>query len=102
MIHVVYDQPKYCVTIDGHAMSGEAGHDLVCAAVSALAYTLAHNVYLMEGEPKTILQEGYASLSVTGTTKRETARIVFDAICIGFKILADNFPENIRYDLVTG
>ena len=32
MIDVIYDRKRLIVKVKGHAQSGEAGHDLVCAA----------------------------------------------------------------------
>ena len=34
MIDVTYDRKRLIVKVKGHAHSGEAGHDLVCAAAS--------------------------------------------------------------------
>lgn len=44
MIDVIYDRKRLIVKVKGHAQSGEAGHDLVCAAASILVYTLSANV----------------------------------------------------------
>ena len=55
MIEVIYYREKNRVSISGHAFSGEAGHDLVCAGVSALAYTLAANVGNMEEDRKSVV-----------------------------------------------
>ena len=44
MTEITYNHQEKKVTIKGHAQSGEYGNDLVCAAVSALTYTLAENI----------------------------------------------------------
>ena len=41
MIKVVYNREHNRVAVEGHAQSGEVGHDLVCASASILIYTLA-------------------------------------------------------------
>ena len=41
MITVIYHRDLNRVTVEGHAQSGEVGHDLVCASASILVYTLA-------------------------------------------------------------
>ena len=41
MIKVVYHRDHNKVEVTGHAHSGEAGHDLVCASASILVYTIA-------------------------------------------------------------
>ena len=43
MIRITRHSPA-CVSVEGHANSDVYGKDLVCAAVSALALTLAANV----------------------------------------------------------
>jgi hypothetical protein len=48
MVEVKYYQDKNEVAIKGHAQSGEAGHDLICAAVSALFWTLFVNATTYE------------------------------------------------------
>ena len=49
MIQVTYYKSYNRVTVEGHALSGAPGHDLVCAGASTLAYTLAANVvHIME------------------------------------------------------
>ena len=40
MVKVTYDRRSHAVFLRGHADSAEKGRDLVCAAVSILAYTL--------------------------------------------------------------
>jgi len=41
MIKAVYDRKENKITVEGHAYSGEPGHDLICAAASVLIYTIA-------------------------------------------------------------
>ena len=108
MIEVVYNRKKQQVAVKGHANSGEPGHDLVCAAVSTLAYTLASNVQQMRNADKKAvrrpiveLKEGSATIACTpihGMTSVVT--LVFDAICSGFDILQMRYPENIQYKII--
>lgn len=105
MIKVVYDRKHYTVTINGHAGSAEVGHDLICASASILAYTLAENV--MNAKEAGYLRSGTAQL-VPGDSEirclprsryKMTMMLVFDSICAGFELLAQNHPENISYEL---
>ena len=41
MIRAVYDRKDNKITVEGHAYSGEPGHDLICASASMLIYTIA-------------------------------------------------------------
>ena len=105
MIQVVYSRNYNRLTIEGHAHSGEPGQDLVCAACSALAYTMAANVANMEtlGQVRDVivkLEPGKAEISCRPKNKYKaiTARI-FEAICVGFEILAADKQEYVSYEI---
>lgn len=105
MIQVVYYRNYNRLTVEGHAHSGEPGQDLVCAACSALAYTLAANVGDLEtrGQVQNVavkLEPGHGEISCKPKNKYTaiTARI-FEAICVGFEILADDHHEYITYEV---
>ena len=105
MIHVTYYRLFNRVTVEGHAGSGPEGHDLVCAAVSALALTLAGNVAHMQAQDAvrdviTKLDEGNAEIQCTPYRRyKDSARQILSAICVGFELLATKYPENISYDV---
>ena len=105
MIKVVYHRQYNRVTVDGHAGSAPEGHDLVCAAASALALTLAGNVSYMAAqeavyEPITKLEEGNAEIQCTPYRRyRDSVEQVFRAICVGFELLSTKYPEHISYDV---
>lgn len=103
MIEVTYYREHNRVTVKGHAHSNEYGKDLVCAAVSALVLTLAANVGQMAGkgyvaEPVTKLEAGDAEISCKARAKyRDSVKQVFMSVCVGFEILADQYPDYISY-----
>ena len=106
MIRIVYRRDEHSVRICGHAGSGEAGHDLVCAAVSILAYTLASYVGRMEEMgaatySSAVLRSGEAEIACTPAEEKsgEITRVM-DAVCEGFAILAEEFPENAVFERV--
>ena len=105
MIHVVYHRKYNRVTVEGHAGSGPEGHDLVCAAVSTLALTLAGNVSYMQMQEAvhgviTDLAEGKAEIQCTPYRRyKDSVEQIFRAICVGFELLATKYPENISYDV---
>lgn len=106
MIKVVYNRTIPSVTMEGHAGSGEKGHDLVCAAASILACTLASLVNSMdEGvqahSSSVELIDGGALISCEPTEDRfHSVRLMFDTICAGFDILAEEYPDNVSYVLM--
>ena len=105
MIEVCYHRRYNRVTITGHAGSGPEGHDLVCAAVSALALTLAGNVAYMEAQGAvrnvtTNLGEGNAEIQCSPVRKyKDSAEQIFRSICVGFELLATKYPGNISYEV---
>ena len=106
MIRIVYRRKYHRVTVDGHAQSGEAGHDLVCAAVSALAYTLAASVINMEAagqvrDAVTRFENGHAELACRAPHRLQaTVALVFDTVCVGFELLAAKYPQNVAYEIL--
>ena len=105
MIKAIYYRNYHRLTIEGHANSGEQGHDLVCAGVSVLAYTLAANVGNMEASdlirnPIVRLDNGSAEISCE--PKRKAGAFVgriFEAVCVGFDMLAHDYPQYISYEI---
>lgn len=105
MIQVTYHRAYHRLTVEGHAHSGEPGHDLVCAAASTLAYTLAANVANMADngqvrEPVMDMQPGKAEISCNPATRfNNTVTLVFDSVCVGFDLLAANYSEYLKYKI---
>ena len=102
MIDVTYDRKEHTVTVKGHAYSVSTGNDPVCAGVSALTCTLAAAVENMAlagkvFDPITSLTSGYAKISCGSYPNSKAAIIlIFDTLCLGFAILAQAYPANIR------
>lgn len=105
MIKVVYDRSDCKVTVEGHAHSGDPGHDLVCASASILAYTLASfvkNTHKAKQVKKPILKLEPGEAVVSCRPKRDSrlaVTLVFDALCGGYELLARNYPKNISYTI---
>ena len=105
MIRVTYHRQFNRVTIVGHAGNGPEGHDLVCAAASALALTLAGNVSYMESQEAVRnviirLDDGDAEIQCTAYRRyKDSVEQIYRAISVGFELLATKYPENISYDI---
>ena len=105
MIKVVYHRDLHMLTMDGHAQSGEKGHDLVCASASILAYTLAQFVKNMKDAgqiryPTIELKEGCAFIACNPSSRiRDAVKLAFDTVCAGFELLARDYPDNISYEI---
>jgi uncharacterized protein YsxB (DUF464 family) len=106
MINVVYNKRKNSVIVTGHANSAPVGHDLVCAAVSALALTLAGNVSYLEAQEVVknvtiVLDEGNAEIQCKPNRQhKDFVKQIYHTICVGFELLATKYPQNISYEVV--
>lgn len=106
MIEVVYDQDQNWLTVKGHAHSDEYGRDLICTAVSILVLTLRENVIAMTASgmvttPILCIEDGYAEISCV--PREEFQALVchtFMALCVGFEVLATEYPDYISYSVV--
>ena len=106
MISVVYHRKYHKLSIAGHACSGEPGHDLVCASATILAYTLAASVANMSAakqvrDAKIHLEEGVGEISCKPVRRFEApVTLIFDTLCAGYELLAQNYPDNISYEVL--
>ena len=105
MIQATYYRKYNRLTVTGHANSAEYGHDLVCASASMLAYTLAANVANMADngqvrEPIIKNNDGDTEISCNPRHNlRASVTLVFDSVCVGFELLAHDYPEYIKYEI---
>lgn len=105
MITVTYHRDLNRVAVEGHAHSGEVGHDLVCASASILVITLASFVENMKdcGQikyPTLSLSDGHAVIACNAPKRyKASITLVFDSICAGFELLAYKYPDNITYNI---
>jgi uncharacterized protein YsxB (DUF464 family) len=107
MITVIYNRDINSVIVEGHARSGVAGHDLICASATILAHTLAafaKNTQKAKQSHKLVvkLEDGYAEISCKPKSNCKAAiTLVFDSICAGFELLANSYPKYISYEIIS-
>lgn len=89
----------------GHAGAAPKGQDLVCAAASALAETLAQAVErlyyqgMLRRCPRVELCEGNAEIIAQPKQAfRTEAAMVFWTVQNGIAALAESFPENVMLE----
>ena len=89
-------------TVTGHAEYAESGKDIVCSAVSILAYTLAE--YLLqkseEGiipEPDIEIQDGEISIKCEARNEEEYKFIKdkFEIVESGYNLLHETYPKHV-------
>ena len=85
----------------GHALSGPQGHDLVCAAVSALAFTAAEALQDEADRfyPRVVKRPGELRIACEPASgSRRACRRLLDTVWIGFEMLAREFPDSLRVE----
>jgi uncharacterized protein len=87
---------EFCVS--GHAGAGKSGKDIVCSAVSAVAYTAAGSLIELVKINDFIEADGYMKCAipdyVTGE-ERVIAGIIMKVAEIGFRQIAGSYGEYI-------
>ena len=100
MIRVYYSQSgsDYELTIEGHAGYAAYGSDIVCAAVSAVAFSLlgflthySDEIYSLEG-PET--EPGGFFVNCSGTERIEAA---FHMAAIGLEKISNKYPDYVDF-----
>ena len=86
LIEAVYNRKKLTLELSGHAGYAPAGRDTVCAAVSALVYTLIN-----------CSQCSYDTAEKTCVRLRRGIknRVRFDTVLCGLFMIADSYPDNL-------
>ena len=83
------------VTVSGHAEYAPPGQDIVCAAVSALAQTLALSVRMVAGDHATVTT-GDGLLDIKLHTANDITKALISAFFIGVKEIEKQYPANVR------
>lgn len=89
--------------MEGHAGTAKKGEDIVCAAASMLAYTLAQAVlwqyddHNLRKRPRVEMREG--ECIICAKPKDECYNLVlhtFWVVQVGFFLLAGKYPKNVE------
>ena len=96
------DGKTLALAVTGHAGKGPKGEDIVCAAATMLAYTLAQNVSKyrlgLKGRPKIQMKEGDIIVRCRPKDRhRNQLRLVYETIGEGYRLLSFNYPDAVEY-----
>ena len=101
MIKIRIDVEDMRLEIEGHAGYAPAGQDIICAAVSTLAYTLAQNLALMlcMDEYTAEFEDGHARIEARPPeATAEQCRCAFMTIANGFYMLEAQYGQYIQLE----
>ena len=93
---IIIDRYEDRLTITGHAGYAIIGHDIVCAAVSALVQTFiasveeltADKIKAVTNEQGQIQTIQYRNLSAQG-------KVLLGSFFVGIRMIADSYPSNL-------
>ena len=81
-------------TVTGHAGAGDAGEDVVCAAVSSAAYMAANTVTEILGtEAEADVRDGYMRFSFGGS---KAAADIVRGLRLHLLSLQEQYPDNVK------
>ena len=85
------------ITVSGHANYAEAGKDIVCAGVTALAQGLIKSLEDLTGdEIKYEISPGRVDIHYRNLS--EEGELLVDSFFIGVCSIADEFPDYVRIE----
>ena len=110
MIRIRYDREgdEHTLTASGHAGAESYGRDIVCAAVSALVYTLAQAMGDAEEDGRLTefsytLDSGDAVIRATPADfAQESVDAAVETVVTGLRMIAERYPEFVRMDEQSG
>jgi len=81
-------------TIKGHAGYTKSGEDIVCAGVSAIAYTAVGALSEMAGIDDFVEKDGYMKCNVPNNINdnlKQTVKIILESMVIGLKQIENSY-----------
>lgn len=83
-------------TVSGHSGYAEEGYDIVCAAVSAMAYLTANTVTeVIKASPEIKVEDGFISLKVKDG-EEDKCQVPLKGFYLQMKELVKQYPNHIR------
>lgn len=80
-------------TVSGHAGYNEAGNDVVCSAVSALAQTALLGMLRYSDENQVLYEQKDGFLSAFAVNGNEAIRVILGTMVLGLEQIARQYPE---------
>ena len=97
MIRAVFTKEGF--TLSGHAGYADAGADIVCAAVSAMANLVCNAAEAFGAQAEIHAEEESANLSYRLTAGCETAEKLLAVFREELRELENQYPKNIRVEI---
>lgn len=93
-IRLIVSPNSFAIEAKGHALFDTNGKDLVCCAVSTLLQSWQLSTQGLLGIEVDVLKD---KDFFRGTAKRtDKSQLLFDSMSISLKMLAEQYPKNIK------
>lgn len=89
------------VKIRGHASYAPRGQDIVCAGITALTQTLIESIETLT-DSKILYDVSPGRVDIEIKNSGKATRLLVDSFFIGVKLIADEFPDNVRVETGNG
>ena len=105
MINIKFYPNTYTVDIDGHAEADEKGKDIVCAAISALFFTLAESLYnskeMLTEDMEYEQEDGNGHISCKPKPEYEAnISLMYWTVLNGFNLIAEKYEKNVKLSVI--
>ena len=99
-INVIRDKSGFIwqYIVEGHAGYAEVGKDIICSAVTAVAYTGINALDELVGIRNYGIEDGYMICSVPTDISpelKEKVRIILETVVVGFKQLEFSYEDYV-------
>lgn len=93
-----------CIDIKGHAEYAESGKDIVCSAISILAYTLAEHLAtvfeqgIIKKKPIVELGDGSFRIECNTDDKKVYSYLLgkYMFVMVGYELIQNTYPEYVE------
>jgi uncharacterized protein YsxB (DUF464 family) len=85
------------INISGHAMFGEYGTDIVCAATSMLVFTIANQILKINKNFNVTIDVN--DITFINDKKNSEINLLIDTMITGFDMLVEEYGEFISFSI---
>jgi len=98
---IIYDRQGPSLSMEGHALSGKIGEDIICAAESMLLMCLEKRLMDLGEDVMLTMRRApgraYVAANAVGEAEK-LCRAAFETVFSGFMLLAEYEPEHVSIE----
>lgn len=94
MIEISFQEDS--ITMNGHAHYAEPGKDIVCAAISALMFTLIDSIETLTDDELEYVVMKPGAIHIKHGNLSESAKLLIDSFFIGVQLIIEKHPDCVK------